>query len=198
MADDIALTLRGTSLDSVAPGSQIRVRPLAVVDCMRTLVCELAVRPEKLHRHLLHSLIHLAPEYFLDGSLGAGDSGLVHSGEGAHLIEPEDFDLGVDLCQLLSNNRVTAGNTTIAFDRAGEFYEPFDLALECYLQARSKRAALEHQGCDCDVPSAVDLAYYIFEGTRTSWKITSLNSDSPVICLSGRTETPGLCISTSM
>jgi hypothetical protein len=25
-----------------------------------------------------------------------------------------------------------------------------------------------------------------------------LNSDSPVICLSGRTETPGLCISTSM
>ena len=34
-------------------------------------------------------------------------------------------------------------------------------------------------------------------GTRTSSKNTSLKSSSPVICVSGRTVTPGLCMSTS-
>ena len=37
-----------------------------------------------------------------------------------------------------------------------------------------------------------------FFGTRTSSKKTSLNPRSPVICVSGRTVTPGLCMSTSM
>ena len=34
-------------------------------------------------------------------------------------------------------------------------------------------------------------------GTRTSSKKTSLKSSSPLICRSGRTLTPGLCMSTS-
>jgi hypothetical protein len=34
-------------------------------------------------------------------------------------------------------------------------------------------------------------------GIRTSVKYTSLNSASPVICRSGRTSTPGACMSTT-
>jgi hypothetical protein len=37
----------------------------------------------------------------------------------------------------------------------------------------------------------------IESGMRASLKKTSLNSASPVICFSGRTSTPGACMSTT-
>ena len=48
-----------------------------------------------------------------------------------------------------------------------------------------------------DPPAVVDLAETFSRGTLTSVKKISLNSGSPVICRSGRTSTPGECMSTS-
>jgi len=103
MTDDVSLYLGGAGFDCVAARSQIGVSPLTVIDSVVALAFELSVRPEHFHRDLLHSLIHFAPEDFLYRSFGTRNSGLAHSGQRAHLIEPEDFDLGINLCELLSN-----------------------------------------------------------------------------------------------
>ena len=71
-------------------------------------VGQLAIRAEHLHRHLLHALIHLAPEYFLNRAFGAGHAGLAHARQRAHLVQAEDFGLGIHLRQLLANDRIPA------------------------------------------------------------------------------------------
>ena len=68
-----------------------------------------------------------------------------------------------------------------------------DLLLE-----REVRAALVGEGRARHRPAAVQLADRgARPGTNTSSRNTSLNSESPVICRSGRTSTPGACMSTT-
>src|SRR5262249_42946148 len=108
--------LGSSGFDRVAPTSKVGVRPLTVVDRVFRLSRQLAVWTEHLHRRLLHSLIHLAPEDLLNRALGSRHAALAHPREGAHLVEPEDFDLGVYLRKLLPDDRGLARGPSVPVD----------------------------------------------------------------------------------
>src|SRR5262249_3860633 len=108
MSDDIALDFRRARFDCVPARAQIGVGPLAVIDGICRLAGQLAVRPKHFHRDLLHSLVHLAPEYLLNRPFWSWNARFGDSRDAAHLVQAKDFNFGVDLGELLPDDRIVA------------------------------------------------------------------------------------------
>src|SRR5689334_7978802 len=105
MADYVALNLGGAGFYRVDARPQITVGPLSVINRVFGFASQLAVWSQKLHSHLLHSLIHLAPEDLLNRAFRSRHTGLRHPRDGAHLIQTENLDLRVHLSEILADDR---------------------------------------------------------------------------------------------
>src|ERR1700722_12918639 len=100
---NIALNFGRSRFNRVAARTQISVGPLPFIEGVGRPVRQLSVRTENLHRHLLEALVQLAPEDFLDGSLGSRHACFVDAGESTQLIQPPHFDVGVVFDQVLDD-----------------------------------------------------------------------------------------------
>src|SRR5262245_66293963 len=99
VADDVPLNFGRARFDRIAASAQISVSPLTVVDRVPAASGELPISSKHLHRHLLHSLVHLDPEYFLNRDFRDGDAALAYPRTRAILIEAEFFYIGGSLCE---------------------------------------------------------------------------------------------------
>src|SRR5579883_847541 len=97
MADDVALDLRSPGFDGIAPRSQKRVSPLAVIDRVRVAFAERRKRSQQFGRDLLEALVQLRPENFQYRALRPRHTLLIYARNGAHLIQAHDFDVSVAL-----------------------------------------------------------------------------------------------------
>ncbi len=112
---------------------------------------------------------------------------------GALVVEPDEPTVDVRLREPLPDTQI--GDRTVPLDEPGDRAAADRVAAD-RTRAR-QRDPLVHQRGDRDPPSVALGTERSESGTRASVKKTSLNSASPVICTSGRTSTPGACMSTT-
>src|SRR5579862_489136 len=163
MPDDVALHFRCACFDRVPAGSQVTVRPDAMVNRATVPADQLAVRAQQLLRDLLDTLIELAPKNLQDRSLRSGHASGCDPTEGTQLIQTHDFDLGVTLRKFLAHQRVPGGWMPVPLNCAGEFNQSVNVSLEQEMEARSIRAALVHERANSHIPAVVDFAEYVFD-----------------------------------
>src|SRR5580700_9415765 len=134
MSNDVSLYLGSAGFDSIPTGSQVPIRPNPVVDRPRVASQQLAVRTKQLLSDLLETLVELAPENFLDGSLRPRNTRGGDAAESTHLIEAHDLNFRAALRELLADEGIFGCGPPITLDSAREFDETRDEALEAKVQ----------------------------------------------------------------
>src|SRR6266852_962389 len=162
MSDDTALHFRCACFDGVPARPKIAVRPDALIDRTTVPAEQLAVRTKHFLRDLLESLVQLAPEDFLNGPFRPRGARSGDPAESAQLVQAHDFNLGVALCELLPCKRVLGGRVSVLLKLSREFNQPADVALEKWMETRSKRATLVHERADSHIPAVIHLPEYVF------------------------------------
>ena len=99
-------------------------------------------------------------------------------------------------CSSIHSRAICVALQRVGAAVARELDQLADLHLERGLQREAERPALVQKRRHRDLPAAADLAEQVLGRHATSVKKISLNSASPVIWRSGRTSTPGECMST--
>src|SRR5579872_5868 len=155
-ADDVVLNLAGAARDSERARCEHPVRPLALVERVRSLEVHLAVRSEQLHREFVHAQIELAHREFQHRALGARRQTL----EAPRDLTKAGIFYGCgfarELRDLLAHVGVVPRRRAIVPHALREVAQFLDCA-EHVAPAADARP-LEHQGGDRDLPSLILLA----------------------------------------
>src|SRR5258708_38274580 len=103
MSNDVSLYLGSAGFDGISTGTQVRIRPNPVVDRPRVASQQLPVRTKQLLSDLLKTLVELAPENFLDGSLRPRNTRGGDATENPQLIATHYFNFRAALRELLAH-----------------------------------------------------------------------------------------------